>query len=233
MRWRPPWRSGSTRRYGHGADHGPAEGGRCLAGVPLSRRGSGHPADRPPRGRQRHAGHQLHPQPGHPERSAATISSSAAVRRSTATRPRSDRSAPKSSDLTQITYLKELVGVGRRYRPHSAEHRQRLGDRRGRAAGAGHGVGSGQHGRVLRRLNGSCSSSGPAASSRVGQRGEARVRRTLGRSAAGRSRPSRRRRSQTGAADRAVGSGRRSKPIWIGAAWPARRPRSSASNRSC
>ena len=76
--------------------HGPAQGGRRAPRLPVPRGRSGDPADRPPRGRQRHPGHQLHPRPGRPRPSAGTTSCSAAGRRSTATRPRSARSAPRS-----------------------------------------------------------------------------------------------------------------------------------------
>ena len=41
--------------------------------------------------------------------------------------------------IPQITYLEELVGLSRRRGPRAAQHRPRLGDRRGPAAGAGDG----------------------------------------------------------------------------------------------
>ena len=50
--------------------------------------------------------------------------------------------------IPQITYLEELVGIDGRRRPGPAEHRPRLGDRRGQAAGAGHGDRVGQPSRV-------------------------------------------------------------------------------------
>ena len=162
-----------VRRHGDGRQHGPAQGGRRAPRLPVPRGRSGDPADRPPRRRQRHPGHQLHPRPRPSGPSAGTTSCSAAGRRSTATRPRSARNAPRSSAFRRSPIWRSWSSIHDRRGPHPPEHRPRLGDRRGEAAGAGHGARDGQRAAAAGGQAGDADEAG-AGARRSGRRSEGR-----------------------------------------------------------
>ena len=128
--------AGPTMVVRYRSDDGSSQGGRRVARLPVSGRRSGDPVDRPPRGGQRYAWRPAISSVRRSARSANTILSSAAASDRRRYGPGRSQGAEKLG-LTQVTYLEQVPRLSAACVPDPPEYGPRMGDRRGKTAGAG------------------------------------------------------------------------------------------------